>query len=201
MCSSLSSSISILPTPFKSGNYRKIPVTNKFNFVSIISGHRNCEITSSDNFILLRRIPNLPVFLYNDGISATMPMAVAPNNWYPGSEYLDYASRMKILERERERYLMSLNLNSNVYLDFNIYGGKNFYSDGDRMSDDGALSSKGERERMMKVCDVCMNYSKMMMEEDGTHEMVPFHWCKLDAMMVGFPYPANPIARPSKSEL
>ncbi|GAB4830924.1 hypothetical protein Ancab_004952 [Ancistrocladus abbreviatus] len=130
-----------------------------------------------------------------------MPMAVAPNNWYPGSEYLDCANRMKILERERERYLMSLNLNSNVYSDFNIYGGKNFYSDGDRMSKDSASSSGGERERMMKVCDMCMNYSKTMMEEDETHETVPFHWCKLDAVTLGFQSLASPIARPSKSEL
>ncbi|GAB4830916.1 hypothetical protein Ancab_004944 [Ancistrocladus abbreviatus] len=128
-------------------------------------------------------------------------MAMAPNNWYPGSEYLDYTSRMKILERERERYLMSLNLNSKVYSDLNIYGGKNFYSDGDRMSDNSALSSEGERERMMKVYDVCMNYSKTMMEKDETHETRPFHWCKLDAVTVGFLYPASPIARPSKSEL
>ncbi|GAB4856287.1 hypothetical protein Ancab_014215 [Ancistrocladus abbreviatus] len=223
---------SSISSSFKSGDYRKIPVTNKFNFASIISGHRNwffqvvlkrnrrnrrrrakqsideddaysihSEITSPDNFILLRRNPNSPVFPYNDGIRAATPMDVAPDNWSPGSEYLDYANRMKILERERERYLMSLNLNSNVYSDFNIYGGKSFYGGRDRMSDDGASSSGGERERMMMVCDVCMNYSKTIMEEDETHETVPFHWCKFDAVTVGFRSPAGPIARPSKSEL
>ncbi|GAB4833261.1 hypothetical protein Ancab_031508 [Ancistrocladus abbreviatus] len=210
---------------FKNCDYRKIPVTNKFNFVSIISGHGNCfflvvlkrnrrnrrrrpkqsmedddaysihsEITSPDCFMLLRRSPNPQGLPYNVGFSEAM--AVTRENWYSGTEYFDYANRMKILERERERYLMSLNLNSNVYSDFNVYGGRNenFYGGGERISDDGASSSGGERERTT-VCDVCMNYSKTM-EEDET---VPFHWCKFDAVTVGFRSPAGPIARPSKS--
>ncbi|GAB4833585.1 hypothetical protein Ancab_031828 [Ancistrocladus abbreviatus] len=91
--------------------------------------------------------PNSLVFLYNDGIPAATLMVVAPNSWYLGSEYLGYANRMKILERKRERYLMSLNLNLNICSDFNIYGSKNFYSDRDRMGNDGTLLSQGGKEK------------------------------------------------------
>ncbi|GMH09994.1 hypothetical protein Nepgr_011835 [Nepenthes gracilis] len=204
------------PSSFKS--YRRIPITSKFNFASIVA-ERNCffrvvlkrsrrvrrrprkqiveeddsysihsDIISPENFLLLRRNHDSP-FDAPTGFPVHEQI-VRSDNWYTRSEYTDYANRMKFLEREKERYLTSLYLNSNAYSEIDIYSRRDERFGHERTSDDGAASSGWERS--IVVCDLCMNAN---MEVDQT---LPFHCCKYDAVTVGFRSPAGPIARQSK---
>uniref|UniRef100_A0A803MB65 DUF7138 domain-containing protein n=1 Tax=Chenopodium quinoa TaxID=63459 RepID=A0A803MB65_CHEQI len=95
------------------------------------------------------------------------------------------------VEREREKYMMSMNLNSNVYedLSFGYGGGGGYYGN---FSDDAASSSSSS-----VFCDVCYNAAVRggMMDET-----VPFHWCKNDVVTKVFRSPAGPIAPPNKKK-
>lgn len=178
---------------------RRHPVTNKFNFAAAIPESNSSfflvvlkrsrrvrrrrpkpapeeeeEVFSPemDNFVLLRRNPN-------------------PVNFYSGEpEYADYLSRLMMMKRENERYLMSLNLNSNVYSDLSLFPRGNHFG---MSSDDGVSSSGGGSENRVVFCDVCLN-AKM----EG--KTVSFHWCKNDAVTMMHRSPAGPIGPPSKNK-
>uniref|UniRef100_A0A7C9D3F9 DUF7138 domain-containing protein n=1 Tax=Opuntia streptacantha TaxID=393608 RepID=A0A7C9D3F9_OPUST len=179
---------------------RRRPVTNKFDFAAalpesityffwvVLKRSRRVRrrrpkteaaiSPESDKLVLLRRNPNLDY--------------VNPN--------LDYMDLVREQMMERERYLMSLNLNSDVYSDLSLlYSNSrgNLNHGFGFGSDDGASSSGGGSENNNRVvfCDVCW-YARM----EG--ETAPFHWCKNDAVRPVtevYRSPAGPIARPAKN--
>lgn len=189
---------------------RRHPVTSKFDFSSILpdsssaffwvvqkrsrrTRRRNNKpkrnLLSGNDLVLLRRRQG-----YDDNGGAE-------------AEYFEYMNRLKMLqavERERERYLMSMSLNSNVYDDLGFYygGGNNggFKGVNSNFSDDAASSSSSSA-----FCEICYNAAILRSyggdDDDGDEgNTVPFHCCKNDVVTKVFRSPAGPIAPPSKKK-
>lgn len=159
-------------------HHRRHPVTSKFNF-SAAMGESSFAffrvVLKRSRRLRRRRLRNLTL----------------------EAQYMDYAARLREeMEREKERYLMSLNLNSDLYSDLSssyYWGGIN--GGGFRMSSDDGVSSSGSTSSDRVLCDVCLNYSTM------ESETVPFHWCKNDAVTLAFRSHAGPIGPPSKTQV
>ncbi|KAL2900047.1 Latrophilin Cirl [Bienertia sinuspersici] len=125
------------------------------------------------------------------------------NNTNEEFEYLEYVNRVKMqIQRERERYLMSMDLNSNVYDDLSCFfdGGFGVGGHYGNYSDDGASSSGGgssidyNYNRVIGFCEVCYNHAIK-------GETTPFHCCKNDAVTQIFRSPAGPIGPPKKNSI
>ncbi|KAK9723613.1 hypothetical protein RND81_05G012300 [Saponaria officinalis] len=204
---------------------RRHPVTSKFDFSAVENGgcffwvvlkrgrrnrrrrnSKNDVVENCQQFVLLRR-----------GINDNNNINI--NNINDCWEYLDYVNRLRMIdqiEREKERYLMSLNLNSNVYNELSGYNHHNYtnnnsnynnnnyhydynnsnYSDDYYYSDEIAScsSSTGGASSERVFCDVCYNSSG--------GDTVPFHWCKNDVVVTTRTRSlVGPIAPPLKNGL
>uniref|UniRef100_A0A803L343 DUF7138 domain-containing protein n=1 Tax=Chenopodium quinoa TaxID=63459 RepID=A0A803L343_CHEQI len=188
---------------------RRHAVTNKFDFENAMAvpdsafyvvqkrsrrtrrrKPRSPAINGNNDFVLLRRDNNCD---YNNIFNNLNNHVVNGGN-YNLNEYLEYVNRLRLIqevEREREKYMMSMNLNSNVYedLSFGYGGGGGYYGN---FSDDAASSSSSS-----VFCDVCYNAA---VRGGIMDETVPFHWCKNDVVTKVFRSPAGPIAPPNKKK-
>lgn len=176
---------------------RRRPVTNKFDFAAALP-----ESTTSFFWVVLkrsrrvrRRRPKIEASVSPESEKLVL-LRRNPNLDYMNPN-LDYMDLMRERMMERERYLMSLNLNSDVYSDLSsLYSRGNLNYGFGIGSDDGASSSgAGSENNRVVFCDVCWN-ARM----EG--ETPQFHWCKNDAVRPiteGYRSPAGPIARPAKN--
>ncbi|GAB2272121.1 hypothetical protein Dimus_006940 [Dionaea muscipula] len=183
-------------------SHRKIPVTSKTNFGSILN-EPNCffrAVLKRSRRARRRRPPNqsIPVvggeedyhgYSVNSGNLSPGNFVLLPRNtnWYPLWDHLDYANRMRILDREQTRYL---NLNTGVDSDPSLNYDK--HSNVMESYDGNSASFIGCRDGV--ICEFCEGENATT-EDDET---VAFHWCKYDPVTVGFRSAAGPIARPTR---
>ncbi|GAB2229543.1 hypothetical protein Droror1_Dr00013789 [Drosera rotundifolia] len=174
----------------RSRRARRRRPTSKEEMISYHNnGYNNSTgIISPENFVLLRRGGSYPGLIpspvqYDHPVQYDQPVQYDPALY---EQFLDY--KMRIIEEEKARYLMTLNMNSNVYSD------PDFDWNSSEIGDDAASSGSGSRENNNRVvCEFCESY------EAKEGETVPFHFCAYDEEVKGvFVSRAGPIARPTK---
>lgn len=165
-----------IPSFNQNHHRRRHPVTSKFDFSSIMTESNSAffwVVQKRSRRIRRRRTKN------------SFPGEINVNN-------MILRRNLKMLEeKEKENYLMSLSLNSNVYNDLGfLYGYRGeFYN----FSDDGASSSGGGSSiENHRTCEVCF------LSATGV-ETPPFHCCKNDAITHFFKSSAGPIGPPKKN--
>lgn len=176
-------------TPLHQDNHhhhRRRPVTNKFDFAGILP-----ESTTTFFWVVLKRSRRVRRRRPKPAGAGEplLPENVVLLRRNPNLEYMDLIRE----QVERERYMMSLNLNSDVYSDLSLYSSScGIYGNGFVVGSDDGGSSSGAGSEVF--CGVCWN-ARM----EG--ETAPFHCCKNDAVAKDFRSPAGPIGPPAKNKL